>query len=244
MSVVLITGASRGIGKACALKYASENHRVILVARPSCDFDDVLAEVRSLSPKSQAFGADLNNSKEIDELFAFIRKDIGGLDIAINNAGTEGAMGEIQTQKLEDFDHTLNLNLRSLWYSIKLECEIMQKQKKGSIVNIASIAGHIGIPSSALYCASKHAVLGLTKSLALEQAAYGIRINSISPGTTATNMLSRIYQGDLKSAAAGQLLKRLATPEEIAEATYFLASEKCEYMLGTDMIIDGGYTAK
>lgn len=237
---VLITGASKGIGRATALAFAKEGAELILVARSKDDLEILSKELSTLHCSHHIFCLDLIKTENIDRLFG----EIEYADVSVNNAATEGALGPITSLRLKDYDACLDLNLKSVWYCLKKEIEGLISQKKsGTIVNVSSIAGLIGLPESSLYVASKHAINGLTKSLAIEQIKNGIRINTICPGPIETNMLSRVVEGDLLSTAKANPTGRNGRPEEVAQGILWLASEASSYVVGHCMSVDGGETA-
>jgi NAD(P)-dependent dehydrogenase (short-subunit alcohol dehydrogenase family) len=169
----------------------------------------------------------------------------GRLDVAVNNAGTEGKTGPITEQSPESYAATFDTNVLGVLLSLKHELRVMSAQKSGSIINISSTFGRIGAPGASLYVASKHAVEGLTKSAALEGAPFGIRVNVVAPGPTETEMLARIAGSNEQKAnfASGVPLKRVGRPEEIAEAILFVASGKASFISGASIPVNGGKAA-
>jgi NAD(P)-dependent dehydrogenase (short-subunit alcohol dehydrogenase family) len=237
---VLITGAGSGIGLATAELFASLGAHVVLNGRDVKRLKKAEAACEKLGDgKVTVFAADLTDPKKVTELF----KSLKDLDVAVNNAGFEGQIGEIADLSLEDFDAAMGINVRALFQCMQEEIKFFRKKKKpGAIVNVSSIAALIGLPSSSLYVAAKHAVNGLTKAAALEQIQYKIRINAVCPGATETGMLSRIYKGDLKAAAASNPIGRLGEPKEIADAIAWLASGHSSFVVGHCLVADGGRT--
>jgi NAD(P)-dependent dehydrogenase (short-subunit alcohol dehydrogenase family) len=244
---VLITGALTGIGRATAIAFAKQGANIVISGRRD-DAGAVLAtELRTLGAKAEFVKADVTNEVEVRQLVEQSVKLFGRLDIAINNAGTEGALGPITEQSVDNYQSTFSTNVLGTLLSIKHEMRAMQAQGGGSIVNLSSIAGLVGVPGASVYAASKHAVEGLTKSAALEGAAVGIRVNAVAPGPVATDMLDRFVGRD-ESVKAGFLAsipaKRAATVEEIADTIVFLASAKAPYITGQSIAVDGGYTTQ
>ena len=171
----------------------------------------------------------------------------GRLDVAVNNAGTEGELGPITEQAVDNYEATFSTNVLGTLLALKHELRVMLEQGSGAIVNLSSIAGKVGIAGASLYAASKHAVEGLTKSAALEGAAAGVRVNAVAPGPVATDMLNR-FVGGSEEAKAGFLAtvpaRRAATPEEIAQNIAFLAGDAAIYLTGQSIAVDGCYTAQ
>lgn len=171
----------------------------------------------------------------------------GRLDVAVNNAGTEGQLGPVTGQTVENYAATFETNVLGTLLALKHEMRVMLEQGHGSIVNLSSVAGQVGVAGASVYVASKHAVEGLTKSAALEGAAAGVRVNSVAPGPVATDMLDR-FTGGSEDAKAGFLAtmpaKRAASADEIAQTIVFLAGDKARYLTGQNLAVDGGYTAQ
>jgi NAD(P)-dependent dehydrogenase (short-subunit alcohol dehydrogenase family) len=235
---VLITGAGSGIGKATAIKFAQKQSQLILVGRTLHKLNEVGDICKKLTNKVELVCLDLTNDAEVRSLFSEDRE----FDIAINNAGIEGVIADTVDLSVKDFDIIINNNVKSLWQCLSAEIRhLRSKRKAGNIVNVSSIAGILGIPQSSLYCMSKHAIIGLTKSVALEQIAHNIRINSICPGAVNTPMLERVMAPQKSdSYIKSQPIGRLADTVEIAEAIYWLASEKSSYVVGHSLVVDGG----
>jgi NAD(P)-dependent dehydrogenase (short-subunit alcohol dehydrogenase family) len=189
--------------------------------------------------------ADVRHEDEVRGLIDRAVARFGRLDVAINNAGTEGTPGPITDQSPESYAATFDTNVLGVLLCLKHELRVMSAQKSGNIVNISSTFGRVGAPGASLYVASKHAVEGLTKSAALEGAPFGVRVNVIAPGPVETEMLSRFAGSDERKAgfAAGVPLKRLGRPEEIADAILFVASDKASFISGASIPVNGGKAA-
>jgi NAD(P)-dependent dehydrogenase (short-subunit alcohol dehydrogenase family) len=245
--VVLITGALTGIGRATALAFARQGANVVVSGRRDEAGHALAAELRSLGAQAEFQRADVRIEADVRNLVEATVKRFGRLDIAINNAGTEGSLGPITEISIDNFDATFQTNVLGTLLSLKHEMRVMLAQGSGSIVNLSSIAGQVGVAGASVYVASKHAVEGLTKSAALEGAAGGIRVNAVAPGPVETDMLDR-FVGRSDEAKAGFLsmipAKRAATVEEIAETIVFVASSKARYLTGQRIAVDGGYTAQ
>jgi NAD(P)-dependent dehydrogenase (short-subunit alcohol dehydrogenase family) len=245
--VVLITGALTGIGRATALAFAGEGARIVVSGRRDEAGQALVSELRAAGAEAEYHRADVRQEDDVKQLVDRTVARFGSLDVAVNNAGTEGESGPITGQSIENFRATFDTNVLGVFLSLKHEMRVMLEQGSGSIINLSSVAGQIGFPGASIYVASKHAVEGLTKSAALEGAAAGIRVNSVAPGPVATDMLDRFTGRDGGAKAgflAGIPAKRAATPDEIAQTIAFLASDKAKYLTGQNIAVDGGYTAQ
>jgi NAD(P)-dependent dehydrogenase (short-subunit alcohol dehydrogenase family) len=244
-SVVLITGALTGIGRATALAFAKEGAHVVVSGRRDEEGKKLVAEMRKLGAEAEFIRADVRHDEEVRKLIDKTVERFGRLDVAVNNAGTEGAPGPVTEQTAESFAATFDTNVLGTLLSMKHELRIMLPQRSGSIVNVSSAYGSVGAAGASVYVASKHAVEGLTKSAALEVAGTGVRVNVVAPGTTDTGMLTRFTDTDENKAALVSTVpvKRLAAPEEIANVIAFVASANASYMTGASIPVDGGMIA-
>ena len=243
--VVLITGALTGIGRATAIAFAKQGSAVIVSGRREAEGRSLEAELRGLGAETAFIQADVRHEDDIRRLVDQTVARFGRLDVAVNNAGTEGTPGPVTSMTLDSYAAMFDTNVLGTLLSLKHELRVMQPQGAGSIVNISSTMGERGAANLSLYVASKHAVEGLTKSAALEAAAFGVRVNAVAPGPTDTAMLDRLTGSPDKKAAfyAAVPLKRGAKPEEIAEAVTFVASEKASFITGQIVRVNGGKTA-
>ncbi len=243
--VVLVTGALAGIGRATALAFAREGARVVVSGRNDKAGDALVGELRALGAEAEFVRADVRAERDVQNLVDKTVARFGRLDIAVNNAGTEGTPGPITEQTAESYAGTFDTNVLGVLLSMKHELRVMQAQRSGSIVNLSSTMGHRGAPGASLYTASKHAVEGLTKSAALEGAAFDIRVNAVAPGPVETAMLDRFTgSAERKSGlVAGVPLKRAGRPEEIADVIVFTASSKASFLTGQVIAVNGGKTA-
>ena len=243
--VVLITGALTGIGRAAATIFAQEGARIVVSGRRDKEGQDLVTELQKLGAEAMFVRTDVRKDEEVRDLVDQTVERFGRLDIAVNNAGTEGAPGPVTEQTAESFAATFDTNVLGTLLSMKHELRAMLPQGSGSIVNVSSSYGSIGAPGASVYAASKHAVEGLTKSAALEVAGTGVRVNVVAPGTTYTGMLTRFNKTDENKAALVSTvpLKRMATPEEIAHVIAFVASPNASYMTGASIPVDGGMLA-
>ena len=246
-SVVLITGALTGIGRATATAFARQDHRVVVSGRHEDTGQALAAELRELGAEAEFVRADVRFEGEVRKLVDRAVERFGRLDAAVNNAGTEGELGPLVEQSSANYESTFAVNVLGTLLSLKHEMRVMLSQRSGSIINLSSIGGQVGLAGASVYAASKHAVEGLTKSAALEGAAAGVRVNAVAPGPVATEMLDRfVGRSDevkarfLASIPAG----RASTPEEIAQTIVFLASDKAKYLTGQRIAVDGAFTAQ
>ena len=245
--VVLITGALTGIGRATAIAFANEGHRIVVSGRRDDAGHALATELRGLGVEAEFVHADVRFENDVQNLIEQTVKRFGRIDIAVNNAGTEGELGMITEQSAANYEATFSVNVLGTLLSLKHEMRAMLAQGSGAIVNLSSIAGQVGMPGASVYIASKHAVEGLTKSAALEGAAAGVRVNAVAPGPVQTKMLDR-FVGNDEAAKSGFLstipARRAADPEEIAQTVVFLAGDKARYLTGQSIAVDGGYTAQ
>lgn len=245
--VVLITGALTGVGRATALAFAREGARVVISGRRDKEGEELCAELRSLAAEAEYVRADVRLEADVSRLIDRVIAHFGRLDIAVNNAGTEGQSAPLTEQSIANFEATFATNVLGTLLLLKHEMRVMLKQRAGSIVNLSSMGGKVGIAGASVYVASKHAIEGLTKSAALEGAAAGVRVNAVAPGPVATEMLER-FTGRDDEAKAGFLAtipaRRSATPEEIAQTILFVAGDKVRYLTGQSLSVDGGYTTQ
>ena len=244
-AVVLITGALTGIGRATAFAFANEGARIVVSGRRDDAGEALVTELRSLGAQAEFVRADVRHENEVQNLVDKTVARFGRLDVAVNNAGTEGKPGPITEQTAESYAATFDTNVLGVFLSMKHELRVMQAQGAGSIVNLSSTMGHRGAAGASLYTASKHAVEGLTKSAALEAAAFGVRVNAVAPGPIETAMLDRFTgNADRKAGlVAGVPMKRVGRPEEIADAIVFAASGKASFISGQVIAVNGGKTA-
>ncbi len=243
--VVLITGALTGIGRATAFASAREGARVVVSGRREQEGKKLEKELRELGAEVEFVKTDVRHDDDVRALIDKAVARFGRLDIAVNNAGTEGLRGPVTEQTAESYAATFDTNVLGVLLSMKHELRVMLPQGSGSIVNISSTYGHVGAAGASVYVASKHAVEGLTKSAALEVAGTGVRVNVIAVGATDTGMLTRFTNtAENKAALVTTVpLKRLATPEEIAQVIVFVGSAKASYMTGSSIPVDGGKLA-
>jgi NAD(P)-dependent dehydrogenase (short-subunit alcohol dehydrogenase family) len=244
-TVVLITGALTGIGRATAFAFAKEGADIVVSGRRDDAGQALATELRALGVQAEFIRADVRHENDVQNLVDKTVARFGRLGVAVNNAGTEGTPGPVTAQTAESYAATFDTNVLGVLLSLKHEMRVMQAQGNGSIVNVSSTMGHRGAPGASLYTASKHAVEGLTKSTALEGSAFGVQVNAVAPGPVETAMLDRFAgNADRKAGlVAGVPLKRAGRPEEIADAIVFAASSKASFITGQIIDVNGGKTA-
>jgi NAD(P)-dependent dehydrogenase (short-subunit alcohol dehydrogenase family) len=240
--VVLITGALTGIGRATAVAFAKRGGQVVIAGRRDEAGNALVKELRSLGAEAEFINTDVRKDDDVRALVDKTVARFGRLDVAVNNAGTEGKGGPITDQTAESYAATFDTNVLGVLLSTKHEVRAMQKQGSGSIINISSTYGHEGAAGASVYVGSKHAVEGITKSVALETVKSGIRVNVIAPGPIDTGMLTR-FTGTPENKAALVTtvpMERLGHPEEIANAIVFIASDEASFITGQVFNVDGG----
>jgi NAD(P)-dependent dehydrogenase (short-subunit alcohol dehydrogenase family) len=244
-TVVLITGALTGIGRSAAVAFAKKGANVVVAGRRDEAGEALVKELRSLGSEAEFIKADVRKEDDVRALVDKTVARFGRLDIAVNNAGTQGQVGPITDQSAESYAETFDTNVLGVILSIKHEVRVMQGQGSGSIVNISSTYGHGGAAGASVYGGSKHAVEGITKSVALEVAKAGIRVNAVAPGPTDTGMLTRFTGTEESKAALASSVPmgRLGLSEEVASGIVFLASAEASYITGHVLNVDGGHSA-
>lgn len=243
--VVLITGAAQGIGLVSARAFAEAGAQVILA-----DINEPKKQPQQLIDKgfrAIAMSCDVTDEKAVQEMMDAIVSSFGQLDAAFNNAGINSPVAETADASGEEYDRVMAINLRGVWNCMKYGLQQMRKQGHGSIVNCSSIGGLIGIAERGVYHASKHGVIGLTKSAALEYAARGVNINAVCPGIISTPMVEEMLEREPD--AMNELInelpnKRLGRPEEVADVVLWLCSPQASLIVGQAIAVDGGYTVK
>ena len=244
--VVLITGALTGIGRATAVAFARTGAKVIVSGRRAEAGEALVRELRGFDGAEAEFvETDVRDEAQVRSLIEFAVQRFGRLDVAVNNAGTEGFLGPVTEQSPETYALAFDTNVLGTLLCMKYEMRVMLEQKSGSIINISSTMGSRGAANASMYVASKHAVEGLTKAAALEGAASGVRVNAIAPGPVETILLDRFASTPEKRQAmtAGIPAKRVGMPEEIAEAVLFLGSPQSSFVMGQIIGVNGGKTA-
>lgn len=247
--VAIITGAATGIGKASALLFAQEGASVVLVDIDRDHGEEVAEQIRTSGGQASFFCADVSRTEDVRTLASSVVDLEGKIDVLFNNAAVN-FFGKITDTGEDDWDRVMNVNVRGVFLGCKYVIPVMQKGDGGSIINTASAAAIVGLKNLAAYTASKGAVLQLTKNLALDYAADGIRVNALCPGVTATEMTLKLIDESPDPAGArrrfdtARPMRRMGEPLEIAKAALFLASDDSSYMTGAHLLVDGGYCAE
>src|ERR1700724_3991016 len=242
--VVLITGGLTGIGRAAAIAFAKKGAKVVVAGRRDDAGKALVKELRSLGSEAEFINADVRKDEDVRALVDKTVARFCRIDVAVNNAGTAGQVGPITDQTAESYAATFDTNVLGVILSMKHEVRAMQGQGRGSIINISSTYGHEGAAGASVYVGSKHAVEGVTKSVALEIVSSGIRVNCVAHGTTDTGMLTR-FTGTSENKAALVTtvpLGRLGLSEELANAIVFIASDEASFITGHVLNVDGGKT--
>jgi len=244
--VVLITGGASGIGRAAALAFAKKGANVVVSDLAETGGQDTVRMILGMGGDAVFVRADVSNLNEVTDLIQQAVDSYGSVDIAVNNAGYQGVRARTAEYPGLEWQRVIDINLTGVWTCMKFELDQMVQQGSGVIVNLASVAGLVGFPGHSAYAASKHAVVGLTKTAALEYIRKGIRINAVCPGFTDTPMVQRVMEEDPEY---GQRLvghipaRRLGTPEEVAAAILYLCDDQAGFVTGHCLVLDGGVTA-
>ncbi|MBP0019682.1 MAG: SDR family oxidoreductase [Cyanobacteria bacterium SBLK] len=241
--VVLVTGGSSGIGRATAIAFGRAGAKVVVASRRVTEGEETVHQIETEEGEGIFIATDVSKDSDVKTTIEKTIATYGRLDCAFNNAGVIIA-NALSNFSEEDWDCVLDINLKGIWLSLKYEIPAMLKQGKGTVVNMASIAGMIGIAGNAVYSASKGGVIALTRTAAVEYANSGIRINCISPGVTQTQILDDLPSDALNGFINNHPVKRAGQPEEIANTVLWLCSHKSAFMTGHNLVIDGGYTAQ
>ena len=244
--VGLVTGGTSGIGRETAVMFAKAGVKVVIAGRREAEGNETVELIRATGADGFFVKTDVSKASEVEALIQKVVEKFLRLDIAFNNAGTEGVWVPIIRQSEEDFDRTLNVNLKGMWLCLKYEIKQMIKQGRGgAIVNMASISGMVGAAGAAAYSASKHGVIGLTQSAALETARSGIRINAVCPGAVQTSMSDRLFGAPQvhKYVLSCHPIGRFGQPFEVAEAVVWMCSGHASFMTGQSLVLDGGFLA-
>jgi NAD(P)-dependent dehydrogenase (short-subunit alcohol dehydrogenase family) len=240
--VVLITGGASGIGEATAMKFANEGVKVVISDIQEEKGKKLVDRIKQKGGDAIFIRADVSNEDDVRSMIRKVVDQYGRLDYAFNNAGVEGEQSPTHEATMENFNKVMNINVKGVWLCMKYEIEQMLKQGEGgAIVNTASVAGLVGFQGLSHYTASKHAVIGFTRTAALDYGEKGIRVNAVCPGVIDTPMVERAFGEDKDDLAETKPIGRLGQPEEIASAVFFLCSEEASFVHGHPLVIDGGY---
>ena len=242
--VALVTGGTSGIGKTTAIEFARAGAKVVLTGRREKEGAQVVAEIKKLGGEAAFVRADVSKDADVKRMVDFTVDKFGRLDIAFNNAGVEWK-GPLDQATEAEYRRVFDVNVWGVLNSMRHEIPVMLKNGGGAIVNTSSVAGHVGLAQVSVYIASKHAVEGLTKSVALEFAKQNIRINAIAPGVIATEMWDRFAGEEMRDQVASIIpVARIGASEEIAAAVLYLCSDNAKFTTGTSLVVDGGFIAQ
>jgi NAD(P)-dependent dehydrogenase (short-subunit alcohol dehydrogenase family) len=237
-----ITGAASGIGRAAAVAFAAEGARVVVADRSEAELQETAEQVRAAGGEVLAITCDVSIPEQVQAAVAQALQAFGRIDCAFNNAGVENKAALLHEIELEEWDRILNINLRGAFICMKHEIAQMVRQGGGVVVNTSSGAGIRGVAGGASYAASKHGMIGMTKSAALDYAKQNIRVNCVLPGNIATPMMDRFTGGDIQKAIDLEPVGRLGKPEEIAEAVLWMCSDLGGFVTGASIVVDGGWS--
>ena len=245
--VALVTGAASGIGRAAAFAFAREGYALVISDRDEAPGQEVRARLEADGADALFVRCDVSSEEEVRTLIARTLDRFGRLDAAYNNAGIEGIVAPADECTTENFDRVIAVNLRGVWLCMREEIRQMRAQGGGAVVNCASVAGLVGFAGIPAYCASKHAVIGLTRTAALELGPHNIRVNAVCPGAIETPMLERVMGGTdegRRQMVAMEPIGRIGRPEEIADAVVWMCSDRASFVTGQAIAVDGGWTAR
>jgi len=242
--VVLITGGNAGIGCATAIEFAKQGAKVVITGRREKEGHEVIAEIKALGGEAIFAKTDVSREKDVKAMIAQTLETFGRLDYAFNNAGIEETFTPLSNQTEEAYDQIMDINVKGVWLSLKYEIPAMLKTGGGAIVNNSSIAGLVGFAMAPVYVASKHAVIGLTKAVAVEYAKQNVRVNAVAPGIIETRMFLEVTPEIKQLLESTTPIGRVGKPEEIAGTVIWLCSDSASFVTGQTLAIDGGYTAQ
>jgi NAD(P)-dependent dehydrogenase (short-subunit alcohol dehydrogenase family) len=245
--IALVTGGTSGIGRATAIAYAQQQAKVVVTGRRIAEGKETIRLIKESGGDGLFVQMDITQESEVKATIDRVINTFGRLDIAFNNAGVYGENISLIDQTNSEYDNMMTANVKGVWLSMKYEIAQMLKQNSGAIVNTASILGVVAMPSVPLYTASKYAVVGLTKAIALQYAKSGIRINAVGPGAIATDMFETATGGEDKAKeymAGLHPMSRVGQPSEVANAVLWLSSEGASFITGETLMVDGGYIAQ
>lgn len=245
---VVVCGGATGIGRACANAFSRERARVAILDWNADALVDAEAEIRSLGADVLTRVVDVSDSRSVDAAHADVIDLFGGIDVGLNNAGIITPPKSIEDTTDDDWNRVIAVNLTGVFNCVRAQVRHMRPRGQGAIVNTASTVAFVGAPGTTPYTASKHAVVGITRTVALELAGSGVRVNAVAPGTVETPLNSVIFDNEDPFADAlvrqGQPIGRNARPDEVADAVLWLASARSTFITGSTVFVDGGFTAQ
>jgi NAD(P)-dependent dehydrogenase (short-subunit alcohol dehydrogenase family) len=242
--VVLVTGGNAGIGRAAAIEFTKQGAQVVVSGRREKEGLEVIDELEALGGEAIFIKTDVSKESDVKAMIEQTLATFGRLDCAFNNAGIVQAPTPLPDQTEETYDQIMDINVKGVWLSLKHEIPAMLKTGGGAIVNNSSVAGLIGFAMAPVYIASKHAVIGLTKAVALEYATQHVRVNAVAPGTIETRMFRDLAPEVRQMLESAHPMGRIGQPEEIASTVVWLCSDGASFVTGQTVTIDGGYTAQ
>lgn len=245
--VALVTGCATGIGRAAAMAFAREGADLVLVDRQGELGQQTARDVEKFNRRALFLQGDVSHEEDVKRIMDQTAKTFGRLDCAFNNAGIEGEQAVTTECTEENWQKVIDVNLKGVWLCMKYEIPLMLKKEGGAIVNCSSIAGKVGFPGIPAYVASKHGVIGLTKTAALEFAKSNIRVNAVCPGVIQTPMIERFTHGEASirnQLVNGEPVGRVGQPDEVAEAVLWLCSHSAAFVTGHSLVVDGGWVAQ
>lgn len=245
--VALVTGGNVGLGQAAALAFAREGAKVVIAARRVPEGEETVQRIRATGGQALFVQTDVSQVAQVEAMVQQTVAAYGRLDCAFNNAGTEGVQAPVVDATEEVWDRVLSINLKGVWLCMKYEIPQMLRHGHGAIVNMASVLGLVATPMNPAYTASKHGVVGLTKSAALAYAQAGIRVNAVAPGYIDSATTERIFTGSparREAVIARHPIGRMGYPEEVAAAVVWLCSDAASFVTGHTLAVDGGFVAQ
>jgi len=243
-SVAIVTGGSSGIGRAAAERFGEEGARVVVADVDVEGGEETVSRVESAGGEATFVETDTSVEADVEAMVETAVDTYGGLDVAFNNAGIEGEMDATAGQSISNWEQVIAVNLSGVFLGLRAEIPAMLEDGGGAIVNMASVAGLLGFPGLSPYVASKHGVVGLTKTAAGEFGREGVRVNAVCPGVIDTPMVARGEEAGLEQVAQASPLGRMGEPEEVAAAAAWLCSDDASFVTGESLVIDGGYTCQ
>ena len=245
---VVVCGGATGIGRACAVAFAREGSRVAILDWNPGALAEAERELLEIGGDVLTIQADVSDGQSVDAAHAAVIDAFGGIDVGFNNAGIISPAKAVEDTSDEDWNRVIAVNLTGVFLCVRAQVRHMRPRGQGVIINTASAAALVGAPGTTPYTASKHAILGITRTVALELATTGVRVNAVAPGTVETPLNSVLFDNEDPFADAlvrkGQPIGRNARPEEIADAVLWLASSRSTFVTGSTLVIDGGFTAQ
>ncbi|MBU1304508.1 MAG: SDR family oxidoreductase [Alphaproteobacteria bacterium] len=242
--VAFVTGAASGIGEAIAVQLAARGAKVVVADLKLEAAEGVVKAIKAAGGQAAAVAVDVGKIEQVEKAVQFAVDTFGKLDVAVNNAGIGGTAAPIGDYSFEDWHKVIDVNLNSVFYSLKYEIAAMLKNGGGAIVNMASILGSVAFPNAPAYVTAKHGVVGMTKAAALDYAKKGIRVTAVGPGFIETPLLAALPKEAHEGLKATHPIGRLGTSDEVAALTLFLLSDAASNITGSYHLVDGGYTAQ